>query len=90
MNFSYLDKTDIDISLSQNNAGLYTGNDIFLNKPWGPRAKLPHIIPDAAEYCKYFYAKTHIPSYQTRPGNNELHSDLIKEYNNNTYLSCST
>ena len=91
MDYSYIDnKNNENLLIPQKQSGLYGGNDeSFLTKLWGSRCKLPAIQPDAAEYCKYFYVKNQIPSYQTRPGNNEPKSDFVKDYDDKKYnLSC--
>ena len=91
MDFSYLDYklNENNIKTEQFNSGLYVGDESWLKKPWGSRSIMPHIPPDAAEYCKYFYAKEHIPSYQTRPGNNTIDSNILNKYNNIYYhLNC--
>lgn len=91
MDFSYLDYklNEQYIPNEQYNSGLYVGDETWLKKPWGSRSVMHHIPPDAAEYCKYFYAKEHIPSYQTRPGNNTIDSQLLISYSNKNYhLNC--
>ena len=71
------------------NAGLYTDDITFSKKPWGNDYTQPRVEPDAASYASQFYAKNHIPSYQTRPGNNTVKSNYVQSYKNpNLNLSC--
>jgi len=71
------------------NAGLYTDDITFSKKPWGNDYTQPRVEPDAASYAAQFYAKNHIPSYQTRPGNNTVKSNYVQSYKNpNLNLSC--
>lgn len=46
------------------------------------------IEPDAIAYTSQFYAKTHIPSYQERVGNNTINKDIYIKYNPNYNIYC--
>ena len=46
------------------------------------------IEPDAVSYASQFYAKTHIPSFQERPGNNTFKTDVYTKYNPNYNIYC--
>lgn len=85
--YSYVDNTNILLE-PQKNAGLYSGDDdSFLYKEWGGR-HLYYTPPNASDYCSHFYAKNHIPSLQTRPGNNSVESKFIKNDDDNYTVSC--
>jgi hypothetical protein len=90
-----LDYSYIDYDFNQptpppmKNAGLYTDDNTFSKKAWGNDYIQPRVPPDAASYAAQFYAKNHIPSYQHRPGNNNVKSNYIKPYDNPNYnLNC--
>lgn len=38
-------------------------------------------IPDTISYSSQFYAKTHIPSFEERPGNNTIDTHLLSKFN---------
>lgn len=89
MDFSYLDyEANIPPPPADKNAGLYTGDITFTKKEWGNDYRHEHIPADAALFASQFYAKYHIPSYQNRPGNNIIKSELIKPVGYPYNLQC--
>ncbi len=46
------------------------------------------VEPDTIAFSSKFYAKHHIPSYQERPGNNTINSDIYNKYKPEYNLYC--
>lgn len=46
------------------------------------------VEPDTIAYSSKFYAKHHIPSYQERPGNNTINTEIYNKYNPDFNLYC--
>lgn len=89
MDYSYLDNNiNILPPVGDKNAGLYTGDVNFTKQPWGNDYRHEHIPADAGAFASQFYAKSHIPSYQNRPGNNTINSDLVKPSGNPYNIYC--
>lgn len=86
--YSYIEDDEVILE-PQKNAGLYGGNDdSFLYKEWGGRHLINYTPPNSSDYCSHFYAKNHIPSLQTRPGNNSVESKFVKHNDENYNISC--
>lgn len=47
-----------------------------------------NVEPDTIAFSSKFYAKHHIPSYQERPGNNTINSDIYNKYKPEYNLYC--
>jgi len=60
------------------NASPYTKGVVLVEK----------VEPDTIAFSSKFYAKHHIPSYQERPGNNTINSEIYNKYKPEYNLYC--